>query len=75
MTGHPVFLRMVIEDGEGRALKFRTRTRSEYARIRPGMAAEAVLVRVFTFIRSGLLVMWAATGIVFRAEYIYECSR
>lgn len=44
VTGRPVFLRMVIEDGEGRALKFRTRTRPDYARIRPGMVAEAVLV-------------------------------
>ncbi|CAN0602655.1 unnamed protein product, partial [Ectocarpus sp. 12 AP-2014] len=31
-------------DEDGRALKFRTRTRAEYARVRPGMAAEAVLV-------------------------------
>lgn len=44
VTGQPVFLRMVIEDREGRALKFRTRTRPEYARIREGMVAEAVLV-------------------------------
>ncbi|CAB1108973.1 unnamed protein product [Ectocarpus sp. CCAP 1310/34] len=44
VTGQPVFLRMVIEDEDGRALKFRTRTRAEYARVRPGMAAEAVLV-------------------------------
>lgn len=35
---------MVIEDEDGRALKFRTRTRAEYARVRPGMVAEAVLV-------------------------------
>ena len=27
---------MVIEDEDGRALKFRTRTRAEYARVRPG---------------------------------------
>ncbi|CAM9656726.1 unnamed protein product [Pylaiella littoralis] len=44
VTGQPVFLRMVIEDEEGRALKFRTRTRPEYARIRQGMVAEAILV-------------------------------
>ncbi|CBN75357.1 conserved unknown protein [Ectocarpus siliculosus] len=44
VTGQPVFLRMVIEDEDGRALKFRTRTRAEYARVRPGMAAEAILV-------------------------------
>lgn len=45
VTGQPVFLRMVIEDKDGRALKFRTRTRAEYARVRPGMVAEAILVR------------------------------
>ena len=45
VTGQPVFLRMVIEDEDGRALKFRTRTRAEYARVRPGMVAEAILVR------------------------------
>lgn len=45
VTGQPVFLRMVIEDEDGRALKFRTRTKREYARVRPGMVAEAVLVR------------------------------
>ncbi|CAN0130602.1 unnamed protein product, partial [Hapterophycus canaliculatus] len=44
VTGQPVFLRMVIEDEDGRALKFRTRTKREYARVRPGMVAEAVLV-------------------------------
>ena len=37
---------MVVEDEDGRALKFRTRTRVEYARVRPGMVTEAVLVRV-----------------------------
>lgn len=37
-------MRMIIEDEDGRALKFRTRTRAEYARVRPGMLAEAVLV-------------------------------
>lgn len=35
---------MVVEDEDGRALKFRTRTKVEYARIRPGMVVEAVLV-------------------------------
>ncbi|CAN0211163.1 unnamed protein product [Ascophyllum nodosum] len=44
ITGQPVFLRMVVEDEDGRALKFRTRTRVEYARVRPGMVTEAVLV-------------------------------
>lgn len=44
VTGEPVFMRMIIEDEDGRALKFRTRTRAEYARVRPGMLAEAVLV-------------------------------
>lgn len=44
VTGQPVFLRMVIEDEDGRALKFRTRTRPEYSRVRPGMVAEAILV-------------------------------
>lgn len=36
---------MIVEDEDGRALKFRTRTRAEYARLRPGMVTEAVLVR------------------------------
>ncbi|CAM9991895.1 unnamed protein product, partial [Choristocarpus tenellus] len=44
VTGKPVFLCMVIEDSDGRALKFRTRTKAEYARIRTGMQAEAILV-------------------------------
>lgn len=50
ITGQPVFLRMVIEDEDGRALKFRTRTKDEYARVRPGMVAEAVLVSMLRVI-------------------------
>ncbi|CAM9924511.1 unnamed protein product, partial [Discosporangium mesarthrocarpum] len=44
VTGKPVYLRLVIEDSDGRALKFRTSIRPEYTRIRPGMRSESVLV-------------------------------
>lgn len=58
---------MIVEDEDGRALKFRTRTRVEYARVRPGMVTEAVLVRNHATYEAG---QWK--GLLFSFRVIVE---
>ncbi|CAM9296623.1 unnamed protein product [Chrysoparadoxa australica] len=43
-SGKPMYLRLTVEDEEGRALQIKVKWREEYARIRVGMQLETVLL-------------------------------